>query len=136
MRRGFTLTEVLVALGIFALVGGTVVLVLTRSAQVEAASALTAGAGEVVRFFAGRALYGDGRFLPSPGGQRSFGYGELSEVLRQQGLNLPLADRYRVEVRAGTASGRTVRYDLRVCFVGAGGEECREAPVWGVEVLP
>lgn len=136
MRRGFTLTEVLVALGVFVLVGGGILALLVRLAQVEASSALTSGAGEVVRFFAVRALYGDGRFLPAPNGQKVFAYGALTEVLRQNGINLPLADRYRVEVRAGAVSGRTVRYQVKVCFQDLRGEECRETPVWGVEVVP
>lgn len=136
--RAFTLAEVVVALGVLALAGLAVIGLWVRSAEVEFGSSQMKGAAEILRFFADRALYGDSRFLPAAGQQKSFDYGQLSEALRSVGVNLARSDQYRVQVTAQSTSSTPskVVYTVQVCYKTLRGEECRSGNVWGSGVVP
>lgn len=136
--RGFTLVEILVAVGVLALAGGVAMGLWVRSLQAEASASQMKGASEILRFFAGRVEYGDARFLPAPGGSKTFAYGELQEALRQAGINLARADQFRARITAQTQASQPLRvlYTLEVCYRALRGEECRTATLWGAGVLP
>lgn len=135
MRRGFTLTEVLVAVGLFLLLGGVLLRLAVRAGVAEGQAAFTTGAARVVEFFGERAAAGDGRFLPAPGQQRQFAGQDLAEALRSGGVNLARPERYTVRVSA-RAAGSLVAYDLEVSFQGPGGRETFRASLYGPPAAP
>jgi len=129
-NQGLTLLEVIVALGIIAILGALFVTNVLSNLRHTTVAGERTQAAQVLNFLGRLAAGGDGDILPALGSSEEWGYGELGGAFPDiaGGEGFGDADRFRAGITAVSilefAGAETVQYDISVCFLATEGESC------------